>query len=81
MTHLNHTLKQRYVRTQRRYSIWYSNLIILPPGVGQTDFLLQNPDSTITLNLNGVDKYSDRYNDLELASSLQVRAPYLLLIP
>jgi hypothetical protein len=81
MTHLNPALKQRYVRTQRRYSIWYSNLIILPQGVGQTDFLLQNPGCTITLNLNGADKYPEHYNELELAPSLQVRAPYLLLIP
>jgi hypothetical protein len=81
MAHSKVISNQRSYRTPKPLGIWYSNLIIVPPGVGLTDFLSQYPVSTITLNLNGLGRNPNLCNDIVSDNSLQITAPYLLLIP
>lgn len=81
MTRSKATLSPLSPPMLKHFGIWYSNSIIVPPGVGLTDFMSQHPGSTTILNLNGLGRNRDLCNDIVSDNSLQIYVPYLLLIP
>lgn len=61
-------------------TISYEKLIIVPRGVGLTEFLSLHGEDTITLSLKDQTNPQDLFNDIASGCSLPTSAKYLLLI-